>query len=352
MRLALVGLAGSGKTCVFNALTGSHEVPGAGRGGEHLATLKVPDARLDWLAEHMRPPKVTPTTIEILDLPGLGAAGSGGGARTEGTIGTARTAQALFIVLRAFHEASYPYPDPEPDPARDLAEVRSDLILADLAIAEKRAEKIRKDLGKPRPDREREEKELDYLERLIQGMEAGRRVREIEATPEERLLGKGYAFLTEKPWITLVSRDEAFDAELDLPGVAAHAEMYGRLEMEIGELEPEEREEFMAEMGLDRLHAPDVIEACYRALDIVTYLTCGDNEVRAWTLRRGLTALDAAANIHSDLARGFIRAEVMAFEDLEREGSEKAVKAAGKFRLEGKDYVVKDGDVILIRFSV
>jgi GTP-binding protein YchF len=354
MRLALVGLPGSGKTCVFNALTGSHEAPGAagGRAAEHLAVLRVPDERLDWLAELYRPPKVTPSTIEILDLPGLGTAGAGGGPRTEGTVGSARTADALALVLRGFTDPSYPYEQPEPDPRRDLETLRTELALADLAVAEKRVEKIKKDRHKPKPDREREERELAYLERLVAAMEEGRRARDVEATDEERELVKGYAFLTAKPWVGILSRDESAEGGLELPGVEGQAEMLGRLEMEIGELDADERGEFMAEMGLDRLHTPDVVKACYSALDVVTFLTCGDPEVHAWTVRRGSTAVEAAGAIHSDLARGFIRAEVVEFDVLREAGDMKAVKAAGKLRLEGRDYVVVDGDVILVRFSV
>jgi ribosome-binding ATPase len=353
MKLALVGLAGSGKTCIYNALTGSHEAPGTGgRSAEHLAILKVPERRLDWLAVLNTPPKVTQATIEVLDLPGLGSTGAAGGAMREGTVGIARAADALVLVLRQFTEASYPYDRPEPDPLRDLEDVRAELILADLGIAEKRVERLRKDILKPKPDKERDIQELAYLERVIQALDDGHRVREVEATDEERLLGKGYSFLTEKPWVALVSRDEPSEVPVEVSGVSGYAEMCGLLEMEIGELDADERNEFMQEMGLDRMHAGDVIQACYGALDIVTFFTEGPTEVRAWTVRRGSTAVDAAASIHTDLARGFIRAETVAFEDLEREGSMKAVKAAGLFRLEGKSYVVKDGDILLIRFSV
>jgi GTP-binding protein YchF len=356
MRLALVGLAGSGKTCVFNALTGSHEAPGAGggRSAEHVAVLRVPDPRLDWLAEQYRPPKVTPATIEVLDLPGLGTSGASGGPRSEGTIGSARSADALALVLRGFRDPSYPHERPEPDPRRDLENLRSELLLADLGVAEKRVERLRKEIAKPRPERERDrdERERAHLERIVAALGEGRRVREVEATPEERRLTKGYAFLSEKPWIALLSRDEGFEANPELPGVEGRAEMLGRLEMEIGELEEAEREPFMREMGLERLHTGDVVRAFYDALDIVTFLTCGDPEVHAWTVPRGATAVEAAGTIHSDLARGFIRAEVVAFEELRAAGSMKAVKAAGRLRLEGRDYVVADGDVILVRFSV
>jgi len=353
MKLALVGKAGAGKTTIFNAMTGSNAAVGAGSvPSDRTAVLKVPDDRLGWLADEVyQPKKITPTTIDVADLGGLGSAE--GGPRASEVLAAARDADALILVVRAFTEPTYPYPRPDSNPHRDLSDLIGDLVFADLAVATKRVERLQKDVLRPMPERDKLIKELAYLEKVVVALEAGEKVRSVEGTDEERKLTRGYGFLSEKPWVLLVNRGEEVAGPFDLEAeVDARAEIAGRLELELGELDEEERAVFMEEMGVDRLHTGDVIAACYRGLDVVTYFTCGPTEVRSWTLPRGGSAVDAAANVHSDLARGFIRAEVMTYEDLREHGSEKDVKAAGKFRLEGKTYIVAEGDVLLIRFSV
>ncbi len=361
MQIAIVGLAASGKTTVFNTLTRGHAQTG-GFGGLQLnvGAVKVPDQRLDRLAEIFKPRKVIHADVTYVDLPAPPAS-------TEGRIGTEelpaehlarlRDSDALLHVVRAFDDPSVPHPEGSVDPWRDLERLDLEFVLADLAIADRRLERLGTS-GRHGTAAEREEA---ILRRLREALQAGRPIRDVELDVDEERAIRGFRFLTQKPVLVLVNLGEA-----DLPHaadrIAAIADRYdhrhtivdalsARIEMELGELEPDDAAAFMDELGLSASSLDRVIALSYRLLGLVSFLTAGPDEVRAWPIPSESTAVDAAAVIHTDLARGFIRAEVVTFEDLLALGSTAEARKHGRLRSEGKTYRVKDGDVLEVLFS-
>lgn len=315
-----------------------------------LSVLRVPDERLDFISKAIQPKKTTPATVEVAEYPGLF------GQRVESrALAKLREADALALVVRAFDSASVPHFRGDVDPKRDLDFLVSELQLADLAIVESRLERIESSLKKRKNEEEEQQKEI--LQRSKMLLDEGRPLRQLQLDPNEDKLVRGFGFLTQKPLIVLVNLG---DSQLEqqeeilqplrksIPEVRA---LCGDIEAELARLEEEERAEFMEDFGIDELAAPVFLSAAYRILDVATFYTYGEEECRAWTIRQGDTAVDAAGKVHTDLARGFIRAEVVSFEDFRTHGSIKEVKAAGRFRLEGRDYVVQDGDLIIIRHS-
>jgi GTP-binding protein YchF len=260
-----------------------------------------------------------------------------------------RDVDALVQVVRAFAD---PTGGPAPNPERDLANFRSELILADLAIVEKRLERLRKEKGK--------EQEAELLERCRAALEAASPLRRLALSEHEERALSGFGLLSRVPMLVVVNVPEAeagaplaapLHARLDADGLAGLA-MCAQIEMEIAALEPAERGAFLADLGLAEPARDRFIQAAYALLDLISFLTTGEDEVRAWPIRRGTTAVRAAGKVHSDIERGFIRAEVVTYEDFIRLGSEAKCREAGKLRLEGKDYVVRDGDIIHFRFNV
>ena len=366
MQIAIVGLAGSGKTTVFNTLTRGHAETG-GYGGLQLnvGVVKVPDERLDRLAAIFKPTKIVHADVTYVDLPAPPAS-------SEGRVGTEelpadhlarlRDSDALLHVVRAWDDPALPHPDGSVDPRRDLERLDLEFILADLAMVERRLERLRTS-GRhgSAAERESNEREEVILARLKEGLDAGRPIRDVALEPEEEKAIRGFRFLTQKPVLVLLNVGEA-----DLPRaadlVAAIAADYrhehalvdalsAKIEMELGELEPDEAAVFMEELGLTESSLDRVIALSYRLLGLVSFLTAGPDEVRAWPVREGSTAVDAAGTIHTDLARGFIRAETVAYEDLLELGSLADARKAGRLRSEGKTYRVRDGDVIEVLFS-
>ncbi|HYU49541.1 MAG TPA: redox-regulated ATPase YchF [Candidatus Limnocylindria bacterium] len=366
MQIAIVGLAASGKTTVFNTLTRGHAQTG-GFGGMQLnvGAVKVPDERLDRLAEIFKPRKVIHADVTYADLPAPPAS-------SEGRIGTEelpaehlarlRDSDALLHVVRAFDDPSVPHPEGSVDPWRDLERLDLEFILADLAIADRRLERLGTS-GRHGTSAEREanEREEAILRRLRQALEGGRPIRDVELDVDEEKTIRGFRFLTQKPVLVLLNLGEA-----DLPHaaerVAAIADRYdhrhtivdalsARIEMELGELEPDEAAAFMDELGITASSLDRVIALSYRLLGLVSFLTAGPDEVRAWPIPSESTAVDAAAAIHTDLAKGFIRAEVVTYEDLVALGSTAEARKHGRLRSEGKTYRVKDGDVLEVLFS-
>jgi GTP-binding protein YchF len=366
MQIAIVGLAGSGKTTVFNTLTRGHAETG-GYGGVTLnvGVVKVPDDRLGRLAEIFKPKKVVQADVTYVDLPAPPAS-------SEGRVGTEelpadhlarlRDSDALLHIVRAFEDPANPHLAGSVDAARDLEQLDLEFTLADLAMTERRLERL-KASGQhgTQAEREASAREEVVLRRIHEGLEAGTPIRDLALDADDEKAIRGFRFLTQKPVLVLLNIGEAdLAAAPDL--VAKVGESYrhqhalvdalsARIEMELGELEPGEAASFMEELGISASSLDRVIALSYRLLGLVSFLTAGPDEVRAWPIPDGSTAVDAAGAIHTDLAKGFIRAETVAYEDLLRLGSMAEARKAGRLRSEGKTYQVKDGDVLEILFS-
>jgi len=366
MQIAIVGLAGSGKTTVFNTLTRGHAQTGGYGGMElHVGTVKVPDDRLDRLAEIFKPRKIVQADVTYFDLPAPPAS-------TEGRVGTEelpadqlarlREADALLHVVRAFEDAAVPHADGSIDPWRDLERLDLEFTLADLSVMEKRLERLKASGHHGTPaEREANEREEGLLTRLHRPLIEGTPLRDVTLTAEEEKSIRGFRFLTQKPVLVLLNVGEA-----DLPreseivaGIAGRYEhrhalvdaLSAKIEMELGELEPDEAGVFMEELGLSESSLDRVIRLSYTLLGLISFLTAGPDEVRAWPIPDGSNAVDAAGAIHTDLARGFIRAEVVPYEDLIALKTMAESRKHGKLRSEGKTYLVHDGDVVEILFS-
>lgn len=366
MQIAIVGLAASGKTTVFNTLTRGHaETGGYGALTLNVGAVKVPDERLDRLAAIYKPKKVVQADVTYVDLPAPPAS-------HEGHVGTEelpaehlarlRESDALLHVVRAFDDPSVPHPDGTVEPARDLERLDLEFILADLAIVERRLERLTTSGRHGTPaEREANEREEAILRRLKVELEAGRPIRDAGLGDDEAKAIRGFRFLTEKPVLVLLNVSEAdlADAPALVASIAAGYDhravlvdhLSARIEMELGELEPDEATVFMTELGIAESGLERVIRLSYRLLGLISFLTSGPDEVRAWPVPDGSSAVDAAAAIHTDLAKGFIRAEVVAYEDLVALGSTAEARRHGKLRSEGRTYRVHDGDVIEILFS-
>jgi hypothetical protein len=366
MQIAIVGLAGCGKTTVFNTLTRGHAETG-GYGGLQLnvGVVKVPDDRLDRLAELFRPKKIVHADVTYVDLPAPPASSEGRVGAEElpaEHLARLRDSDALIHVLRAWDSAAHPHPAGSVDPARDLEALDLEFILADLSMIERRLERLRGSGRHGTPaEREANEREEAVLARLRPALEAGRPIRDEALDPDEEKLLRGFRFLTQKPVLVLlnVGENELGGSPALIESIRAgydhrHAlvdALSARIEMELGELAPDDAAVFMEELGLTESSLDRVIALSYRLVGLISFLTAGPDEVRAWPIPDGSTAVDAAGAIHTDLARGFIRAETIAYEELLALGSMAEAKKHGKVRSEGRTYRVRDGDVIEILFS-
>ncbi len=350
MKVGLVGFPGSGKTTVFNALTGlSAETGfGAARGRTNLGTVKVPDERVAALAGLFHPKKTTLAEITFCDV-AAAAAGGHGQSLDEATLRAMREVDALCQVVRGFPGAAGEVPEP-------LAEARGledEMNLADLILIEKRLERLAKEKAKTG--------EAELLGTLKAALEAGVPLRKVEGlAPEAWASLAGYRFLTQKPLLLVLNVAEAEAAAPAPEDLARHTReaglglvvLAGLIEMDIAQMSPGDQMEFVASLGLAEPAIARFIRGAYALLDLISFLTAGEDECRAWPIRRGLTAPKAAGKIHSDIERGFIRAEVTRWDDLVHLKSEAKCREAGKLRSEGKEYVVHDGDVINFRFNV
>jgi len=357
MKLSIIGLPQSGVTTVFNALTGRHKDPQAYvRPGEaRLAVVRVPDRRVDVLAEMFRPKKVTYASVEYVEVPGMFSAASGGASAEGWAAAAVRDSDAVIKVLRAFDRDEAPNPRGPNDPVRDLRDIDEELLTLDMAVIEKRVGRLRKDVNKPTPEQEQNRVELAALERCLAAVENGEHLDQVELNAQEEKLLRGFRFLTGKRCIHVVNVNESDIGSAEpLRGLPPENSLAfcARIEDELGELEDADRAEFLADLGIEEPACDRLVRMSYDVLGLITFLTHNRDELRAWALEAGKTALEAAEQVHSDIARGFIRAEVVHFKDLEELGSEREVKAKGKERLEGKDYVVQDGDILQIRFNV
>jgi GTP-binding protein YchF len=366
VQIAIVGLARSGKTTVFNTLTRGHAETG-GFGGLTVNTgvVKVPDERLTRLTEVFKPKREVPADVTYVDLPAppTTAEGAPAGDIPADQLARLRNADALLHVVRAFDDPSVPHPEGSVDPWRDIEQLELEFTVADLGVMEKRVEKLRTTGRHGTPaEREANERELEVLERLLPALTQGRPIRDLELSEDDSRRIRGFRFLTEKPVLALLNVGER-----DIVGSAAlvaearsrihHRQtmaeaLSARIEMEIGELDEEEAAVFRADLGVEGSSLERVIRVSYQLLGLISFFTAGPDETRAWTLEDGGTAVDAAAVIHTDLARGFIRAEVVSMEDILELGSMAEARRHGKLRSEGKTYHVRDGDVIEILFNV
>jgi hypothetical protein len=349
MKVGLTGFASAGKTTVFNALTGLQAPTGAqGESRRNLGVIKVPDARVDALAAIFSPRKTTYAEVNFVDFPPSRAAGARRAVLDADTVAQLRDADALVEVVRGFPDLTGAAPTPVPD----LEGFAAELVLADLAVVEKRLERVRKEKG--------HEREKALLDRIVTDLEAGRPLRTLGLSADDRRALAGFAFLSLQPLLVVVNVPEAEAGRPLAADIAERARAEGAeafvlsapVEAELSQLDPGDRAAFLADLGLEASARDRFIRASYALLDLVSFLTAGEDECRAWPIGRGTTAVKAAGKIHSDIERGFIRAEVIGWEDFARYGSEVKCREAGKLRLEGKDYVVRDGDVIHFRFAV
>jgi GTP-binding protein YchF len=358
VKVGIIGLPSVGKSTLFQLLTGAPPAAAGGRPEARVGIARVPDARVDRLAEMYRPKKKTWATVEYVDVPGV-AKGEGQALVDQPAL---RGVDALVHVLRAFASDTVPHPDGSVDPLRDAKIMELELILADLGTVERRLERL--DANIKKANRADDVAERAVFLKLKQALEEERPLREVSLTDEEQRRLRSYSFLSEKPILLVVNlgEEEVKDAAgaLSRTGLLALGErartalcpVAAPIETEIAQLPPEDARAFLEDLGLAEPGLLRVIRTSYALLGLVSFLTAGEDECRAWTIRRGTKAQQAAGTIHSDIERGFIRAEVVPFDELVRAGSIPACREKGTLRLEGKDYVVQDGDVVNFRFNV
>jgi len=366
MQVAIVGLARSGKTTVFNTLTrGQAETGGFGGMTVNVGVVKVPDERLTKLTEVFKPKREVPADVTYVDLPAPPTSPDGREAAEipADQLARLRTADELLHVVRAFEDPSVAHPDGFVDPWRDVEQLDLEFVLADLSVTEKRIEKLQTS-GRhgTSAEREQNERELAVLERLVPSLREGKPIRDVELGDDEQKRIRGFRFLTEKPVLVLINIGEADiprSAEIaaEFAGSYRHSKsqaeaLSAKVEMEIGQLDEEDAAVFRDEMGLTESSLERVIRLSYQLLGLISFFTAGPDETRAWTIPDGSTAVDAAGAIHTDLARGFIRAEVVTYDDLIALGSTAEARKHGKLRSEGAKYLVKDGDTIEVLFNV
>jgi ribosome-binding ATPase len=345
MKVGIVGFSQSGKSTLFQALTGAAPDPAAGLKGQ-VGVAAVEDARLDFLTEMYKPKKRTPAKVDFVDTPGLIRSEKGDNPQRLATL---RNADGLLVVLDGFSG--------DEGPAEQLQRFREELMFADFEVVSNRIDKLEAGSKKPRPqaERDRDAKELADLQAIAGRLEAGESVLGLTFNKEIENSLKSFQLFSLKPeLVVLNAREDRANAPADPklqslnPQVVVAA---AKLELDLAQLEGDERTMFMDEMGVSELAKERIIQAAYSVVGLISFLTSGEDECRAWTIKRDTPAVEAAGKIHSDIQKGFIRAEVVAFDDLKRLGSIKEVRAKGLQRLEGKEYIVQDGDIINFRHN-
>ena len=344
MKVGLIGHRGAGKTTIFNMLTGLQAQVGGFAVKEeiHLGVIKVPDPRIDRLSQILKPKKTTYAEIRFTDFPPN--EGEENLKSNQALVTQMREVDAITLVLRDFDSAA--------NPIRELNDLLTEMILADLTVVENRRSRLKKEKARPQ--------EEALLERCAQALENEQSLRSLQFTADQENLASGFGFLSRKPLLVIFNQAEdqagsPFEqdnqAELDRRGLQGLA-LAGKVEMEIAQLDEKDRALFFKEIGIEEPARDRFIRAAYGLMDLLSFFTTGEDEVRAWTITKGTVAKKAAGKIHSDIERGFIRAEVVTYDDFILHGSEAKCREAGKLRLEGKDYLVKDGDIIHFRFAV
>ena len=354
MRAAIIGLPQSGKSTVFTAVSGLVAPPGEGV-REHLAVVHVPEPRLKFLADLYHPKKVVEATMEFLDIPGFSLDDAHGQEGFRKHLPSVRQSDVLVAVIRDFESEEVPPYRDRVDPQADLQELWDEFLFADFDTVTNRVEKLEKTLAKPTKSHDKDKRELAVLTRCRQGLEDNQPLSSIISGPEEASLLGSFGFLTEKPLVIVynVPDDRAAAPPPEPPPHAlATINLCASTEAEIAQLDEDDQPAFLADLGLAEPACDRLVRTCFDAIGLITFLTAGPEEVRAWAIPKGIPAAEAAGKIHTDLARGFIRAETVAYDDLVQAGDMRAAKAAGKVRQEGKTYIVQDGDVITVKFNV
>jgi ribosome-binding ATPase len=361
MEIGIIGLPQSGKTTLFNALTGLGVDLGyaGGRKGANRGVARVPDERLERLSALFKPRSTVHATVNYVDLGGL----SGEGRKSSGfpaeVLQTLKPCEALLLVVRDFDDPDLPHPDGPPDPAQDLRTAQDEFILSDLAICEGRIERLEKQMMKVKEKDPAHE--LEVLRHCHAALEAERPLRTLKLDEHQLHVLRSYAFLSLKPLLVVLNvQDDAVRDHARLDALRAAAgeggqrflQVSARIEMELAQLDPEDRGEFLAEYGIEEPALHRVLRESFTLQELETFFTVGEDECRAWTIHRGSTAPVAAGVIHSDIQKGFIRAEVVPSAELLRLGSMAACKEKGSLRLEGREYLVQEGDVVHFRFNV
>jgi hypothetical protein len=363
MKLGMVGLPNTGKSTLFNALTGAGAVSESyafSTVESNIGAVSVPDSRLTRLAEIYNPAKITPASLEVVDIAGLVKGASKGEGLGNKFLASIREVDAIIHVVRCFEDELVMHPDGDINAKRDIETINLELIFSDLEILERKLERTRKNLKASKEF----QKEADFVEKLITYMSEGRTARSYDFDEYELGIIKDVPLLSAKPVIYAANLNEndfpdGFTANSNYIAVQEAATSEGcavmpvcaKIEAEISELDEEDKLLFLAELGMEESGLNRVIQQGYALLGLISFLTAGPQEVRAWTIRQGTKARQAAGKIHTDIEKGFIKAEVTAFTDVDALGSTNAAKEKGLLRLEGRDYIIKDGDVILFRFN-
>lgn len=360
MKIAIIGLANSGKTTVFNALTRGTVETAAYSSGQlepNIAMVKVPDTRLEVLAQMYKPRKITYADVQYVDVAGISGGGRQGGGLPPALLNYISSADALLHVVRAFEDAGVPHPDGSVNMTRDIAAVDLELAFSDLAIIERRLNRLNAEIPKmSAKDKELRIAERDLLQRLREGLENEQPIRHQDLSDEEERLIRGYQFLTAKPMLLALNIGEgAIGSPIALDysyRQSAVVPFCAKIEAELAQLDDADSASFMADLGISQPARDLVIQRSYALLGLISFLTAGPDEVRAWTIARNTPAVEAAGTIHSDIQRGFIRAEIVAYKDLISAGDMAAAKKVGTVRMEGKTYIVQDGDICHFLFNV
>ena len=361
MKIGLIGLNQTGKTTLFNLLTGRGDGTSAAgaKGSANIGTGVVPDERVDFLSDLYKPKKTTHARIEFTDVAGFPMSSDGRNSGASRFLNDVRHCDALVHVLRAFESGSVLHDLDSIDPLRDLSAVETEMLVADLEMIEKRIGRIKS--GKKVT--KEHEAEISFLERCFNWLDKAGAVRDMELSDDELIAIRSYSFLTDKPRLAVVNSDESQWESKSWPNHDALKSLCAKLnipllelcvdsELEISRLPEEDKTLFMEDMGISQPGIEVLTKAVYELLGLISFLTVGEDEVRAWTIDKGTVARTAAGKVHSDIERGFIRAEVVKYDNIKELGSMTKVKEKGLYRLEGKEYVVVDGDIIYFRFNV